>query len=130
METVSKSFLASTVIFADTQRKAHVDAWAEFERQQMNARIIASTNLTMSSREIAELVNSRHDSVKRTVDRLVESEVISQPPSVDGDKSANGVVEKLYRLCKRDSLIVVAPRGLVALNSKAYSPVDLNTNTD
>jgi phage regulator Rha-like protein len=49
---------------------------------------------TMSSREIAEVVNSRHDSVKRAIERLVEKGVISQPPLVDGEKAANGVVEK------------------------------------
>ena len=55
---------------------------------------ILNTNavLTMTSSEIAEVVDSRLDSVKRTVDRLVEKGVISQPPTVDGIKSANGVV--------------------------------------
>ena len=50
----------------------------------------------MSSKQIADVVNSRHDSVKRTIERLAEKGVISQPPLVDGEKSANGVVEKLY----------------------------------
>ena len=47
----------------------------------------------MSSKQIADVVNSRHDSVKRTIERLAEKGVISQPPLVDGEKSANGVVE-------------------------------------
>ncbi len=68
--------------------------------------------LTMSSREIAELVGSRHDSVKRTIERLVTAGVISQPPMVDGEKSANGIVLKLYKfegeIGKRDSIVVVA----------------------
>ena len=51
---------------------------------------------TMSSKQIADVVNSRHDSVKRTIERLAEKGVISQPPLADGEKSANGVVEKLY----------------------------------
>ena len=51
---------------------------------------------TMSSKQIADVVNSRHDSVKRTIERLVEKGVISQPPLVGGEKSVNGVVEKLY----------------------------------
>jgi phage regulator Rha-like protein len=38
---------------------------------------------TMSSREIADLVESRHDSVKRTVERLAEKGAIVQPPLVD-----------------------------------------------
>jgi len=63
---------------------------------------------TMSSREIADLVDSRHDSVKRTIERCVESGAIAQPPTVDGIKAANGVTEKLFLLDKRSSLIVVA----------------------
>ena len=69
------------------------------------------THVSMTSREIADLVEVRHDSVKRTIDRLVERGVISQPPLVDGAKSANGVVEKLYLFTaenKRDSYVVVA----------------------
>lgn len=64
--------------------------------------------LSMSSREIAELVESRHDSVKRAIERLAENGVISRPPLVDGAKSANGVVEKVYLVNKRDSYVVVA----------------------
>ena len=67
-----------------------------------------NTSLTMSSREIAELVESRHDKVKQSIERLVERGVISQPPMGDGEKSANGVTEKLYHVGKRDSYIVVA----------------------
>jgi phage regulator Rha-like protein len=63
---------------------------------------------TMSSREIADLVESRHDVVKLSIERLAKSGVISQPPLVDGPKSANGVVEKHYLVGKRDSYIVVA----------------------
>ncbi|MGP4141004.1 phage antirepressor KilAC domain-containing protein [Sodalis praecaptivus] len=68
--------------------------------------------VTMSSLEIAELVGSRHDNVKRAIERLVASGVISQPPMEDGEKSANGVVSKLYvfegEQGKRDSIVVVA----------------------
>lgn len=63
---------------------------------------------TMTSREIADLVESRHDSVKRTIDRLVESGVISRPPMVDGEKSANHTIEQVYQVCKRDSYVIVA----------------------
>ena len=68
--------------------------------------------IAMSSREIASVVESRHDSVKRAIERLVERCVISKPPLVDGDKAANGVTERLYVFSgekgKRDSIIVVA----------------------
>lgn len=77
----------------------------------MNALVNFNNQLTMNSKEIADLVESRHDSVKRTIERLSTS-VISKPPLVDGEKSANGVVEKIYVFSgekgKRDSIIVVA----------------------
>jgi phage regulator Rha-like protein len=52
--------------------------------------------VTMSSLDISGLVGSRHDSVKRAIERLSATGVISQPPMVDGEKSANGVVTKVY----------------------------------
>ncbi|MFT4080934.1 phage antirepressor KilAC domain-containing protein [Rhodomicrobium sp.] len=67
--------------------------------------------LTMSSREIAELVEARHDSVKRTIERLAERNVIARPPLVDvqetGGKNRVYVTQE-YRLDKRSSFIVVA----------------------
>ncbi|WP_203249859.1 Rha family transcriptional regulator [Cysteiniphilum marinum] len=72
----------------------------------MNGLITAAQ--TMSSREIAELVESRHDKVKQSIERLAERGVISQPPMGDGKKSANGIVEKVYLVSKRDSYIIVA----------------------
>lgn len=70
--------------------------------------ILSNNELTMSHIEIAELVNSRPDSVKRTIERLVSKGVISQPPLVDGERSANNVVAKLLMVNKRDSYVVVA----------------------
>lgn len=78
--------------------------------------IIKSSNtLAMSSREIADLVGSRHDSVKRTIERLAAGGVITQPPTVDEsykDASGRTVVTKVYRFegdqGKRDSIVVVA----------------------
>lgn len=46
---------------------------------------------TMTSREIAELVDKRHDNVKRTVETLAARGAIAQPQIEDGPKSANGV---------------------------------------
>ncbi|MCJ2373743.1 Rha family transcriptional regulator [Pseudomonas sp. RGM 3321] len=69
---------------------------------------ITSTAPTMSSQEIADLVGSRHDKVKQSIERLVERGTISQPPVGDGPRSANGVVVQEYHVCKRDSFIVVA----------------------
>lgn len=70
--------------------------------------LISTNILTMSSMEIADLVGSRHDSVKRTIERLAEKHVISQPPLVDGPRSGNGVVTQEYQVSKRDSFVVVA----------------------
>jgi len=73
---------------------------------------IMASGLTMTSKEIAELVESRHDKVKQSIERLVGRGVIAQPPMGDGTKSANGVVEKVYIFSgergKRDSIVVVA----------------------
>lgn len=74
----------------------------------MTVAILNTNPLTMTSREIAELVESRHDVVKLSIERLAKSGVISQPPLVDGPKAANGVVEKHYLVSKRDSYVVVA----------------------
>lgn len=61
---------------------------------------------TMSSREIAALVESRHDNVKRTIDTLVEKGVIPSPQTEE--KATQGRPSIEYRLDKRSSLIVVA----------------------
>ena len=67
--------------------------------------------LTMTSREIADLVDSRHDSVKRTIERLVAQGVIASPPLVDF-KNINNVAGQEYVFSgeqgKRDSIVVVA----------------------
>lgn len=77
----------------------------------MNA-IVPINIQTMTSLEIAELVEKRHDNVKRTIETLVNSGVIIQPQIEDGIKSANGVVPQLYVFTgeqgKRDSIVVVA----------------------
>lgn len=62
---------------------------------------------TMSSREIAELVESRHDKVKQSIARLAARGVIADPPLGEYlDTLGRKATE--YRLCKRDSYIVVA----------------------
>ena len=65
----------------------------------------------MSSREIAELVESRHDSVKRTIEILSGKGVIVHPLTVDeqsADTMGRPRTMQVYRLDKRSSLIVVA----------------------
>lgn len=73
--------------------------------------VIGNAIKTMSSREIAELVDSRHDSVKRTIETLCDKGTIVQPLEV-GEQSADAMGRQrttmVYRLDKRSSLIVVA----------------------
>lgn len=74
--------------------------------------VLDSSTIKMTSQEIADLVQSRHDNVKRTVERLEGSGVIQCPPMEDGIRSANGTVPKLYvfegEQGKRDCMVVVA----------------------
>ena len=72
----------------------------------MNKEIIAqSQTLTMSSREIAAVVNSRHDSVKRTMLTLQSKGLITFTQTVEkGDGRPAG----LFHVNKRDSYVVVA----------------------
>jgi len=63
----------------------------------------------MGSRAIADLVRSRHDSVKRTIERLAERGVIALPPLVEVSSAGPGpAVVAEYRIGKRDSYVIVA----------------------
>ena len=76
---------------------------------QLSTIVNNSTTLTMSSREISELVESRHDSVKRTIERLTEKGVVSFTPSVETSHEGAGARSvEVYRVNKRDSFVVVA----------------------
>jgi phage antirepressor YoqD-like protein len=66
------------------------------------------SNQTMTSKEMAELTEKRHDSVKRTIVTLAQKTAISYPQFVDGIPGANGVAERVYYVSKRDSYVVVA----------------------
>lgn len=66
-----------------------------------------SSVLTMSSREIADLVESRHDSVKRTIERLQDKGLIQLTPMVEVKNHLGQVVAE-YQLIKRDTYVVVA----------------------
>lgn len=69
----------------------------------------------ITSLEISELVKSRHDSVKRTIERLAKDRVIVQPPLVD-EQSADAIgrtrTTQVYIFSgeqgKLDSITVVA----------------------
>lgn len=76
---------------------------------------LGKSELKMSSREIADLVNTRHDVVKKSIERLANQGIIIQPPMVD-EQSLDAMnrprVTQVYTFNaeqgKRDSIIVVA----------------------
>lgn len=68
-----------------------------------------NTTLTMSSHEVADLTQSRHDSVMRTVERLAQAGAISLPPLVEVKIQRERRVETAtgYHLDKRATILVV-----------------------
>ena len=74
---------------------------------------LMTEKLTMSSREIAALVESRHDSVKRTIERLAQIGAIGFPPLVENPATVRGGrpgTEYVFSgdKGKRDSIVIVA----------------------
>ena len=77
--------------------------------------MITNNELTMSSLEIANLTETRHDSTKRTIEFLVREGIIVQPHRVDEqmvDAMGRKRVTQTYVFSgeqgKRDSIVVVA----------------------
>lgn len=70
--------------------------------------IASKSNLTMSSREISDLVKSRHSDVCRSIDRLMQSSVISEyaPMAYTHEQNLRTYYE--YHISKRDSYVIVA----------------------
>src|SRR5690606_14207890 len=65
--------------------------------------------LTMSSREIADLVGKRHDNVMRTIEALHERAAISLPHFEEVPNPGPGpLLLKQFRVGKRDSYVIVA----------------------
>lgn len=78
----------------------------------MNSMIISCPpQLTMTSQDIAELVDSRHDKVKQSIERLSVREIIQLPP-LGEVKNHLGQTVTVYLFSgeqgRRDSIIVVA----------------------
>lgn len=71
--------------------------------------MLSDSGLTMSSREIAELVESRHSDVVRSIERLMQSETIwnGYAPTAYTNPQ-NRQTYHCYMLNKRDSYVVVA----------------------
>ena len=77
----------------------------------MHQLISTDSNMKMTSREIADLVESRHDKVKQSIERLAAKGVIESPP-MGNFRNSNNVEGSEYVFTgeqgKRDSIIVVA----------------------
>lgn len=66
-------------------------------------------SVTMTSRDIAELVELRHDNVKRTIETLADRGVITLPQSEEVRNPGPGPKTiAVYRVGKRDSYVIVA----------------------
>ena len=72
----------------------------------MNQLIAMNAEITMGTREIAEMLGKRHDNIKASAARLIESGVILTPVVQGFEHRGNTYTE--YRLNKRDSLVLVA----------------------
>ncbi len=70
--------------------------------------IPAVNALTMSSREIAQLVGSRHADVIRAIDRLLDRGVVSECTPSAYTHEQNGQTYHEYLIGKRDSYVIVA----------------------
>lgn len=65
---------------------------------------------SINSLQISELVQSRHDSVKRTIERLAEQEIIEFPPTVEIPTPTKPALAYLFqgKQGRLDSITVVA----------------------
>lgn len=71
--------------------------------------IMKTDSLRMSSRDIAELVESTHADVRRSIERLAERGVITLPPLAEVSNTGSGPKTiSVYNLDKRSSMIAVA----------------------
>lgn len=71
--------------------------------------ITGSGPVTMSSRQIAELVEKRHDNVKRTIESLADKGLVSFTQSEETSHEGSGARPvDIYLVGKRDSYVIVA----------------------
>lgn len=73
--------------------------------------MIPNTPVTMTSKEMADLTEKRHDNVKRVIDSLAEKGVIASPQIEETSfAGADGRKQTMtaYRIGKRDSYVIVA----------------------
>lgn len=100
-----------------------------------NLSIIDAAQPTMSSREIADICNARHNDVVATIDRLFDKNLLRESRKSLRDEKTRGRPLKVYDLTKRDSLLVVSGYKdevraaiidrWVELETQTLSPVEL-----
>ncbi|MFM5713731.1 Rha family transcriptional regulator [Aeromonas allosaccharophila] len=111
---------AATAKAEDVNPNNHVkDYGMTIQQQYQQTKVLTGPlnggDVTMTSLEISDLTGSRHDNVKRTIERLAERGVIQSPPLEEiENKQSLGPRNKTMAYVfagkqgKRDSLIVVA----------------------
>lgn len=72
----------------------------------MNLTTISQAILTMTTREVADLIEKQHANIKISAERLSEKGIIGTLAAQEFTHNGNIYTE--YLLCKRDSLILVA----------------------
>lgn len=70
--------------------------------------IQASSNLTMSSREIAALTGKRHDNVVSDIRKMLSELVLGTPEFLGVYEAENGQQYECFNLPKRESLILIS----------------------
>lgn len=88
-----------------TTRPEGLSSWAHSQNS-----ISCVSKVTISSREVAELVGSRHDNVRVAIERLAERGVIALPATQEKPTAGRPAIEYVFagERGKRDSIIVVA----------------------
>jgi len=75
----------------------------------MNNLIVSNNQATMSSREIADLLQVRHDNVKLSIERLTEKQIVSFTSATETSHEGAGARPMIvYMVNKRDSYVIVA----------------------
>ncbi len=70
--------------------------------------VVIGEPLTMSSKEIADLLDKRHDKVKQSIERLADNGIFAIPPMGETPTPGGGRPMGYYLCDKRTSMITVA----------------------
>lgn len=69
--------------------------------------LTTTNSLTMSSREIASMLNKNHSDIKRSAKRLSDAGILTKPLAESGFEHKGNIYSE-YLLCKRDCFVLVA----------------------